>query len=96
MMDVIHLFFEEDAIPQYEQHAEIKSAVRTLIYEEMYKREYRYKVKKKSQTRQYGASGQEWDEMPDLPPPADNQEIKPYIPPTNPEDLPGILDGPLG
>ena len=91
MMDVIHLFFEEDSIPLFEQHAQIKSQIRTIIYEQMYHREYRYKVKS-AEERKFVPDDP--DPVMDLPP--EQQPTKPYIPPTNPEDLPGILDGPLG
>lgn len=94
MMDVIHLFYEEDAIPAYEQHQEIKSAVRTVIYEQMYKRNYAYKLKPSHGRTAHGSGS--LDDIPDLSAPADNQEIKPYLPPTNPEDLPGILEPPMG
>lgn len=95
MLDVIHVLFEDDITPQYEDSAKIKSNIRSEIYRILYKREYKYKVKEKPQA----ASPQEalgFDpgmELPTVPP--ENQEIKPFIPATNPEDLPGILDAPL-
>lgn len=91
MMDVIHVLFEEDSIPQYEEHARVKSQVRTIIYEQMYQREYKYKIKSAEERR---FIPDDPDPVHDLPP--EKMPQKPYIPPTNPEDLQGILDGPLG
>jgi hypothetical protein len=89
-MDVIHLMFEEDSIPLFDQHAQVKSAVRTVIYEQMYHRKYKYQIRSEEDRRFVPDDA---DPM-DVPP--DTQKLKPYIPPTNPEDLPGILEGPLG
>lgn len=91
MLDVIHVLLEEDLTPRYEEHAEVKSAVRTHIYRELYKKEYEYQVKSDKRPRRFEADD---PAAFDLPP--DNQELKPFIPATNPEDLPGILDAPLG
>lgn len=91
MLDVIHYFFEDDLTPRWEQDAEVKSRVRSVLYREMYKREYTYGV-----SDEY-ARHSDWDtpssSMYDAPP---DGSIKPYIPPTPPEELDRILGGPMG
>lgn len=96
MMDVLHVLFEEDVTPTFENAAEIKSAVRTSLYQNLYNQDYKYKFKASSSGgSQQEALGFDRDmELPSLPP--EMQETKPYIPATDPEDLPGILDAPLG
>jgi hypothetical protein len=90
MVDVIHVFYEEDLIPKFEQHAEIKSQVRTILYRELYDKEYEYRIKTPGQRFSVENDPAAFD----LPP--DTEKTKPFIPATNPEDLPGILEAPLG
>jgi len=96
MLDVIHVFFEEDITPQFEDHIKYKDAVREQIYPALYKRPYKY-GSKTSQTTTYGIGPDEdisqIPEMKEIP--EDERVTKPFIPATNPEDLPGILDAPL-
>jgi hypothetical protein len=89
MIDVVHVLFEEDSTPAYEQHMEVKSRVREMIYGDFYGSPYRYAYKTNTQQEALGFD-------PDMELPEPTRETKPYIPPTNPEDLPGILDAPLG
>lgn len=91
MLDVIHLYYEENMIPTYEQELEIRDAVRTQLYLILYESEYQYAVKQNRDPTQT-------PEMPtvsDLPP--EMQETKPYIPPTEFEDFQAVgLDAPMG
>lgn len=94
MLDVFHVLFEEDAIPVYEQHRENKSRLREAMYSDLYGRPYKYAVSS-GQSSEQSALGID----PELELPTEvtgtPREIKPYLPPTNIEDLPGILDAPL-
>lgn len=93
MIDVLHVLFEEDATPSFENHEEIKSRVRETLYGDLYGRKYRYALKR--QTPEQEALDFDPDmELPDAPP--KKLPVKPFIPATDPEDLPGILDRPLG
>ena len=91
MLDIIHYFFEDDLTPRWEQDSEVKSRVRAVLYREMYKREYKYGMSTEADRHA------DWEvptsEM--YGPPTDGS-IKPYIPPTPPEELQNILDGPMG
>jgi hypothetical protein len=91
MLDVIHVLFEEDVTPLAEGHLEAKSAMRVSVYQNLYGREYKYPI-----TTSNGSSStmsSDFGNPANLPP--DQLPVKQYIPPTNPEDLPGILDAPL-
>ena len=91
MLDVIHVFYEENMVPRYENEIEIRDAVRTQVYQLLYEQEYNYAVKSRS------TNLTEPPPMPtesDLPPEA--MPTKPFIPATNPDDFASILDGPMG
>jgi len=93
MIDVFHVLFEEDSIPRYEEHQQVKSRVRETLYSDLYGRPYKFAYKQASTEQE--ALG--FDPSMELPQNSEKpREIKPYIPPTNPEDLPAILDRPLG
>lgn len=91
MLDVIHVIFEDDLIPRWEQDTEVKSKMRSVLYREMYKREYKYGI---SDPHERHA---DWDtpssSMFEAPP---DGSIKPYIPPTPQEEFQNILDSPMG
>lgn len=89
MLDVIHVLYEEDVTPLYEEHQDVKDAVRNQIYPMLYERPYKYASKKTIQ----GTRGEGWDEPQQTP--VRSNEVKPYIPPTPIEDLPGILAPPM-
>lgn len=92
MLDVIFCMFEDDMVPGWEQHTEMKSRIRSILYRELYDHEYKYVASS--------------DEHPDSGPVYDgdaynfNAEptgmVKPYIPPTDPEEFMTFLGGPLG
>ena len=87
MLDVIHVFVEEDMIPTWEHGAEIKTAARSSIYRELYDTTYKYGT-----SSDQSSSGSERN----LYSEPMQGEIKPYIPPTDPENLTAILGGPMG
>lgn len=108
MLDILHYLFEEDFLSTHPEMVEAKSDIRALIYETLYEKEYKYKVKKSDNT--YNASGQalsdglygDYEKEEDLKPfdPLAGP-TKPYTPPTDFDEnssLPfgGLLDGPLG
>lgn len=69
MVDVIHYFFEEDALYVSEIHNETRSQIRIGVYEKLYGTTYAYSSAKSS------PQGQEsWG--------VDPNDVKPYIPPT--------------
>lgn len=94
MLDVVHVLYEEDIIPKFEQEIEIKDKVRAQLYKLLYEQEYTYG--KPSGSGGFGSG--ETPRMPtlsDLPP--EQQEIKDYFPPTDPEDFASVLkEGPMG
>lgn len=69
MVDVIHYFFEEDALAVSEIHAETRSQIRKGLYEKLYGTTYAYSSSKSTSQPQ-----EAWG--PDL------DAVKPYIPPT--------------
>jgi hypothetical protein len=89
MLDVIHVFYEEDITPLYEQHQEVKDSVRNQLYPLLYNRPYNYASKQ----TYAGTRGEGWES--EAKTPVRSNETKPYIPPTPIEDLPGILAPPL-
>lgn len=90
MLDVIHVLFEEDMIPTWEQGPEVKSAARSSIYRELYGTEYKYASSSSANYSGGSNSGRNIYEEPV------GGGVKPYIPPTNPEDLSSILGAPMG
>lgn len=89
MLDVIHFMFEEDSKFSTAEEAESVSAMRTSLYSQMYKTSYRYAIKTSRKTSNSNSFNYEDD------------EIKPYIPPTefNPEShspFGDLLDAPIG
>ena len=94
MLDVIHVFFEEDMIPTWEHGHELKSQSRTLMYRTMYGREYKYGF-----TSNQGRASSWATDGP--PPPSMYDEpidgsIKPYIPPSTEEELFDIIGPAMG
>lgn len=89
MLDVIHVFFEEDILPTWEGGTEVKDQARNSIYRDLYGQQYKYGF-----TSQQGRSA-DWDSPSIYEDPADGA-IKPYIPPTDPEDLANLLGPPVG
>jgi len=112
MLDILHFMFEEDLDCSSAEQAEAKSNARTVVYESLYNKPYKYKVKGSSTgsssngyTYANGSTipsdgfygGTEITEFdPTVP-----KVTKPYTPPTefNPDSsLPygNTLDAPLG
>lgn len=88
MLDVLHVLFEDDIIPRWEGDTQIKDEARRAIYRQMYGEEYRYgSGSAQGREAEFGTS------IYDTPP---EGEIKPYIPPTDPQELVNILGAPLG
>lgn len=84
MLDVIHFFFEDDMNFVSQEHAVIVQTRRKKMYEILYDMDYKYGVSDKTE--------QSYD--------YDNDDVKPYIPPTQFDastglDESGILDSPL-
>lgn len=89
MLDVLHFFFEEDSRYSSAEEAEAVSAVRSSLYERLYKTTYKYKFTKSKSSAKMNQSF------------SDPDEVKPYIPPTdfNPNSLSPFgetLDAPIG
>jgi len=70
MLDVLHFFFEEDSRYHTGDEAKGVEALRTSLYETMYRKTYRYKTG--NSPRNPSAQGFS----------SDNFETKSYIPPT--------------
>lgn len=94
MFDVIHVLYEEDITPQWEQHIDVKDQIRKALYPLLYNQPYNFAVSKGSGD---APSVPEGFETPAPSAPGSGpREVKPYIPPTDPEDLMKILDAPMG
>lgn len=94
MLDVIHVLYEDDITPRWEQETEVKDKMREQLYQLLYNREYRY-------GRPNGTGGFGSGETPDMPTesdlPPDVQPVKEYFPPTDPDDFASVLkEGPMG
>jgi hypothetical protein len=107
MLDVIHFFFEEDAL-RFEsgEQADAASKFRTKLYE-LYEVKYKYSVSGSGGSSSSSAGGRRYVsgdagfDFDDSIPGSTNQAVKPYIPPTSfdPDTgfaSGGVLDGPLG
>jgi hypothetical protein len=99
MFDVIHVIYEEDITPLWEQHIDVKDRVREVLYPALYDRPYKFastKAKRNGGTAG-GGFGFEGPGPADFPEGiGDTREVKPFIPVTDPEDLMKVLDGPMG
>ena len=82
-LDVVHYMFEEDTIPSSEVDADLRPKIRSIMYENFYNMDYKY-------------SSASTDETVVNPSTGTSSKPKPYIPPTNPEDLSAILGEPMG
>lgn len=95
MLDVLHYFYEDDLAPRWEQDGDVKSRMREVIYETMYKKRYKYSIDSKRRTASFDT------DRPAPPPEAAplqdprSMPVKPFIPATDPEDLIAILGPPL-
>ena len=95
MLDIIHVFFEEDMIPNWEHGAELKSKSRSMMYRTMYGKEYKYGfTSDQGRDASWATNGgppaaSMYDE------PIDGS-IKPYIPPSTDEELFDIIGAPMG
>ncbi len=100
MFDVIHVLYEEDITPQWEQHIDVKDRVREAIFPLLYGKPYKFATTKaKGQAGGMGPGGGGIEGPgPDAFPEGvgDSREVKPYIPPTDPEDLMKVLGPPMG
>ena len=87
MLDILHVLFEEDLTPTWEQDGQVKSKIREFIYQNLYNSEYKYSY---SSEPRIGT----WDpEIGGLP---EEKSHKPYIPPTDETELFDILGSPMG
>lgn len=93
MLDVIHVFFEEDMIPTWEQSAESKDTIRKSIYSNLYGTEYKYSISAGRSATFDTFSGDYDDDIGYDAPPG---TVKPFIPATPVEELDSILGGPMG
>lgn len=95
LLDVVHVLYEEDITPRFEEDVQVKSKIREQLYPLLYKRPYNFAVTSMA-TRQYGASDEDWSKMPAVDDvPVESRTTKPYVPPTNPDDFSTVLGTPL-
>jgi len=52
MLDVLHFLMEEDFTPLSQEHAEARSALRDIVYRDMYGKKYAYPMKKAKKANQ--------------------------------------------
>jgi hypothetical protein len=103
MLDVLHYFFEEDALwSTTAEHSEAKDAIRSQVYETLYKTTYNYSSSK-SRTQNFDNIDSPLDEL-DMPQPVDpfarSNSVKPYTPATDfdhslHKPFGDVLDAPL-
>lgn len=100
MFDVIHVLYEEDIIPKWEQHIDAKDRVREAIYPLLYQRPYKFATTRASKEAAGAGVGSFEGPPPDAAPEyvgdPRKQPPKPFIPVTSEEDLMKILGGPMG
>lgn len=93
MLDVIHVLYEDDITPRWEQDIEVKDKIRAQLYRLLYQTEYKYGG---NETEGFGSG--EIPEMPtdsDLPP--EQMPTKEFIPATDPADFEAVLgEKPMG
>ena len=95
MLDVLHYFYEEDSNFVSEEHGRFMETKRINVYERLYEEQYRYRVFSDTSATEFDEDG---NVIPFSP---SNQDVKPYIPPTefNPDSADpfgGVLDTPIG
>lgn len=83
-LDVIHVFFEDDLMVSSKEEIDNKNRVRSMVYEKMYDKPYKYGVASTDQSYNYstasdGYLGEEDDAIRDPVKP----KTKSYIPPTD-------------
>ncbi len=86
LLDVLHFYYEKDSISSSEQEIRVKDAVRKSVYSLLYNKEYMYSTT-------FDDEGS-YDEDNYAPPPEGT--VKPYIPPTSPEELQAMLGPAMG
>lgn len=109
MLDVIHYFFEDDANYASPEQAKARSAMRTMMYRNLYGREYEYAhaTDETAGTPEGNTSSATMDfdsienEILDPSNPFSKKKVTPYSPPTvfNPDSVRPfgtVLDEPLG
>lgn len=98
MLDVLHYFFEDDMLPRWDQDADTKSKVRVALYDSMYSKKYKYAINTEQRHAdfEFGDDDVETYEPNDLYAPAPDGVVKPYFPPTDPDELSSILGAPMG
>lgn len=90
LFDAIHVLYEEDVTPMWEQHMDVKDRVREALYPMLYGKPYKYSVTKPSMD---GAE-QDWDNG--IPASGSSSKaVKPYIPPSTEADLMRVLGPPV-
>lgn len=94
MLDVLHVLYEEDVSPTWENGIEVKDRVREAIYDKLYNRKYQFASTEPETGRPGGVTpdgfgGASFDASrfneADLPP--GEQPVKPYIKPMTEEEL---------
>lgn len=85
LLDLLHYYYESDIANSSEYQLDAKNAVRKAMYSLLYDTEYEYSTERGSEIS---------DENPYTSPPEGT--IKPYIPPTSPEELQAMLGPALG
>lgn len=97
LFDVIHVIYEEDIIPLWDQHIDVKDRAREAIYPMLYGRPYRFStttsnnpVDIEDDNLEHGTG---WEHAGGS---GDSRETKPFIPVSSEEDLMKVLDAPMG
>ena len=87
-LDVFHVLLEEDSINGSQEYEASKRHVRHVIYGTMYQMSTRYDQSAPGAQVTTGATA-DGSPMPSM-------TSKPYIPPTDPSQLPSVLGPPMG
>lgn len=88
--DVLHYLYEEYLIATSQEHLRLQSKVRTVLHEQLYEMPYRYAptdMDRAGGTDVTLADGSDYGTA---------IKSKPYVPPTDPTQLDGIVGQPMG
>lgn len=94
LFDVIHVLYEEDITPMWEQHIDVKDRVRETLYPTLYDRPYKFASTKAKRPDGIETGPTDPDGFPEGV--GDTREVKPFIPVSSPEDLEKVLGAPMG
>ena len=89
------MIYEDDVVPLWEGHIEIKDRVREELYPLLYGKQYKFSTTGATKGARRSTEPPDYDGLPPADADPTKMPVKPYIPPTAPEDLMRVLDAPM-